>query len=481
MLIQLVFVLAQFGVNCQNPRIRKDFRVVQSEGKWSRIVSAYRQMKYTGRITYYAKLHQDIFSRIHNNLAFYTWHRALLWEFENEIRAIGGQDLTLPYIDWPGEGSSYNGAVDRGVANHPYYYAQQQGQCLTGQIYDSFTLSSVFNSGQCISRRLDQSTLIAGWADMDNAIIGTSSFRQFSDNMQYGLHADVHIRFGGHMATAFSPVDPLFFAHHAFVDLTLNTWQYVHKNWYNMEDEPLAWSNFQINGRTYYHGQVFQMLNQCVRYQRYWPSRTSRQLKKRQEAEAAAGDKAGTKAETAETKTSENPSNVAPVAAETNISDEITPETPKDPEDSNNPTIPKIKELPEVKEVPEIPESPVIDEKEIESYNTELVTHYDQLSTYVNNTEDCQKFIGKFYQDSFIPIDSKASPEMIRQLGLDPIKYNEIVAKRDESRDKLSTYGHFIRKSVKDVIEENKERYGDQFSSGFTLNMVLSIVMMSFQ
>ena len=427
-------VAAQFAVNCENPRVRKDFRVVQQEGNWMKVVETMRIMKNTGRMTYYAKMHLDIFSQIHDNMSFLTWHRAFIWEFENELRAIGGDDITLPYIDWGTEGDSYDGQVDQGVANHPYYYAQMDSktQCLTGQIYDSFYLNPIFNDGQCIARanQVDQDLLIAGWADIDNEIISNTDFPSFDEAIQYGFHADVHLRFGGHMGSHFSPIDPLFFAHHSFVDLTLNTWQYVHSNWYDMGDEPLAWSSFQINNNTYYHGQVFQMLNQCVQYQRYGSSETSGEVNLQKRATASSNDTTS-----------------AATATSTEIMIEQVPVPASDATETAEAYILKV------------PESPVVTKEQLEAYAAKLKDYYGTLKQNLNDTDACRTQIGGFHKNSFLPTNNKPDPEKLKRLGLDPIKYEKLSVKREDNRNELEGFGQFVRKSVEQVIDENKDKY----------------------
>ena len=430
------FVLAQLQVPCSTPRIRQDFRVVQQQGKWQRIVNAIQLMKYRGRITYYAKLHSDLFTQIHNNIKFGMWHRALLWEFENEIRAIGGNDLTLPYIDWAGEGTTYNGQVDRSVANNPYYYAQQNGQCLTGQIYDSFLLSPIFKAGQCISRNLDTSVLVAGWADLDNTIINNNAYSGVSDGIQYGIHADVHVRFGGHMGRTFSPVDPLFMAHHAFIDMSLQTWQYVHSNFNNMGD-PVSSVNFQINGNNYNHGKLFSLSNTCVQYQRYTNSKTTQKLSKRQSLVPT-------------------PGSTQPSTATLALATESALPAPS---------------------IPSAPQIPNVTADDLASYNAQISTFYDSLKQSINSPIDCTKKIADFYKGGFIPLDNHPSAKALQDIGLDPAKYQQISAVRDNQRNTLAQYANFVRKSVAESQNESPNKNG--YTSGSSQMQNLAVLLLA--
>ena len=412
MIYFVLFVVAQFDVPCSNPRVRKDFRYVQYyDNKWTRIISAYRQMKQTGRITQYAKMHSDMFSSIHQPSKFIAWHRAFLWEFENEIRAIGGEDLTLPYIDWGADAYSYSGQVDKGYANHPYFYAQQQqGQCLVGQIYDSFLKSSLLGGGSCVARDLDTRILVSSWADIDNIIFGNKNFATFNSLIQYGVHADVHMRFSGDMSTPWSVIDPLFFGHHGFIDLIANTWQYV--NWaYSGSEVPNE--TFQINGRTYNYRTVMRMTGICVKYQRWMQTRSSQQLWRRQ---LEVLDES--------TLTSE------PQSTET---EEAHYDAPIAPEGSQS---------------------------EVDDYNNHLKEHYDSVKSIIaspatNTTEECIKKIVDFYPGGFLSVNNVYDDNKLKALGLDPKISKEMQKKTQELRMQLNSHakGKFTVKSPQQVIE----------------------------
>ena len=228
---------AQAPAPCSNPRIRRDFREVDKAGDWIKVVAAYQKMKSTGRILYYANLHNENFSKVHNTGKgnFATWHRAFLWEFENELRKVSGDpSLTIPYIDWGAEASAFQGLIDKSAAITPKFYAQQNGQCLTGQIYDSFALPKGDSRGTCIYRQntttgtQQEFVLSPGWADIDNQVTKFSDFTKFSNFFENGFHNEVHRKFGGILGTSSSPFDPLFFAHHGFVESVFQNWQFVH-------------------------------------------------------------------------------------------------------------------------------------------------------------------------------------------------------------------------------------------------------------
>ena len=266
MFVLLTALFAQSSVTCTAPRIRNDFREVDASGNWNKVVAAYKEMQKTGRIAYYAELHKEIFSIVHGTIRFFTWHRAMLWEFENEMQAISGNDTTLPFIDWSAEATAFTGLVDQSAAITPTFYAKQNGTCLEGQIYDSFALLND-TRGPCITRATGTTqTLLSGWADVDIQVATRPLFEDFSTAIEQGLHADVHVLFGGLMGGVSSPLDPLFFAHHAYVDMVFNNWQFLHG--FAPTTTDFGETSFEINGKTYNHMDVFNMVGTCSQYRR---------------------------------------------------------------------------------------------------------------------------------------------------------------------------------------------------------------------
>ena len=468
-----LFVVAQLQVPCANPRVRQDFRAAQQSGKWVRLVKAFQQLKLNGRITAYAKLHSDLFSQIHNNLQFGMWHRAMLWELENEVQAIAGADVTLPYIDWGGEATTYNGQVDQSVAINPYFYGQQSGQCLIGQIWDSFNLSPIFNGGQCISRSLDTNTLVPGWADIDNLIINNNVYSGFSDAIQYGLHIDVHLRFGGHMGQTYSPVDPLFFAHHAFVDMTLGIWQFVHNNYNDMSNPAVSSQSFQINGNTYTHENLFRMTNNCVQYERYTNSITTKKLRKRY---SGLVNTPTTIVGSSKVVVPNSPAPVAPPVVNTAISpavptsvgssNAVAPNSPI-PVAPLSPTIPNASTVNVAVATQTatamtytVPQTNVASANEIANYNMLINSHYENLSRALSSPAVCAKQITDFYPNSFIPVDSSPSIAALEALGVNVQKYNEMATIRNEQRKVLALNGNVKMMTVAQVL-------GTQNGNGF--------------
>ena len=421
-MLTALLVFGQLSVPCENPRIRKEFRQVQSEGNWDKVVKAYSIMKSTGRIDEYANLHQQAFKSIHGTPKFYTWHRAMMYEMETEMQSIVGPNFTIPYIDWANEGSLYNGQIEQSVAINPYFYGKQNGSCLSGQIYESFDLNTNYKGGPCLTRKANSSVLIGGWADLDNTIINSMNYSAINDAIQYGIHGDVHMHFGGPFSEHYSPTDPLFYGHHGFIDLTLNLWQYIHSSYKDMGVN--ITDTFQINNKTYSHKDLFQMKNTCVQYIRRKdggaPNPTSTSDK---------NDTAHKSTETLEAIDSPPILLEVPNVNSTSATPSTNPNSTAQPtgvsQDSTSP--PTF-----------IASSP----EDQEAYSKQLQKHYENLKSTLTSPDQGTQKIVNFYNSSFVPKAVQLSPSNIERLGLNPAKYRALADAREILRNNLAKLGN---------------------------------------
>ena len=285
----VALISAQIDVPCNNPRIRKDFRDY-SDAEWNNYSDAVKKLKDTGDLSKYAGLHYKIYDSIHTGKVskpqFLTWHRAFIYSFESKLREVSGKPITLPYIDFATEADVYQGKLEKSPAFTGYYYGQMKGNCLSGNIYKTFTLRKDFADyakHPCIYNKFNSKQAVGGWSTVDSQIVNNKDFTKFEQAIEQGVHFNVHTRIGGVMILKISPMHPVFFAHHSFIDMVFSTWQYVHNKWTNMPTS-FAKSSFNILGTTYTHEQVFRMDRMCVKYQRYKHSTLKRsKLKKRLE------------------------------------------------------------------------------------------------------------------------------------------------------------------------------------------------------
>ena len=206
----------------------------------------------------------------HGNWWFLPWHRGYLGWFEQTCRAVSKDpDFALPYWDWTATTKVpdvfYDGVLNP-VGSQAYLasYAAfekafrnplsafwkslsaQQLKVLTPrfQTFDEFwdSLGPAFSPrpqarGLKKNQRFDSSTAAAVAIRTIRAALAPTAFTDFgsakaaqhSDGVGNAIlegqpHNNVHGAVGGFMGDFLSPVDPVFFAHHANIDRLWDAW-----------------------------------------------------------------------------------------------------------------------------------------------------------------------------------------------------------------------------------------------------------------
>jgi tyrosinase len=222
-----------------------------------RLVDAILELKRSGRYDDFVDMHRQYYvtdaeSRprpAHMTPSFFPWHRRYLLEFEKALRAVDSR-VSIPYWDWTRDntaGASLwaddflggNGRPgDRQVMTGPFAYRRGNWRIRAGVTDDPFLRR---NFG-----RPSAPVTLPGRADVDRALkdpvydaapwnsVSTTGFRNRIEG--WGIrggrgvsnHNQVHRWIGGSMAGAASPDDPVFWLHHAFIDLLWDRWQKAH-------------------------------------------------------------------------------------------------------------------------------------------------------------------------------------------------------------------------------------------------------------
>jgi len=136
-------------------------------------------------------------------------------------------DLTLPFWNW---------ALERGkLAASDVWKDTRFGPLESGWVTSG--VGANFYYGWWHSwlwygwlERRPRSFSVADWAKLEAEIHYRRDYHQFRIYIE-SVHDAFHVRVGGQMGDATrSPLDPLFFAHHAFIDSAWATWQKLHPN-----------------------------------------------------------------------------------------------------------------------------------------------------------------------------------------------------------------------------------------------------------
>jgi tyrosinase len=222
-----------------------------------RFVGAVLELKRRGTYEDFVRLHTRYYVSDaeggvragHMAPSFLPWHRRYLLEFERALRTVDPK-VTVPYWDWTTDntpaaslwGEDFLGGTgretDQQVMTGPFAYRAGNWTIKGGVTDDRFLARDLGRPSAPIA--LPTRAELAGAmnekvydaAPWDSTV--TSGFRNRLEGWMSGgserwrNHNRVHRWIGGAMLGAASPNDPVFWLHHAFVDLLWDRWQQKH-------------------------------------------------------------------------------------------------------------------------------------------------------------------------------------------------------------------------------------------------------------
>jgi tyrosinase len=236
----------------------------------TRFVQAVIGLKRSGAYDKYVRLHAEYFAAdgesglrvAHMAPTFFPWHRQFLLVFEHELQ-LSDPAVTIPYWDWTTDDKTTSAlwAADFMGGNG----RESDGQVMTGPFAyraGAWPISYGVTNEKYLTRNMgrpDNPIVLPTKAELSDALAiaaydtapwnsapATQGFRNkiegwpVSETMGGYLHNRVHQWVGGHMVGAASPNDPVFWLHHAFVDLIWTRWQRQHPASAYLPAKPLA-------------------------------------------------------------------------------------------------------------------------------------------------------------------------------------------------------------------------------------------------
>ncbi|MEU3981352.1 tyrosinase family protein [Streptomyces sp. NPDC026672] len=240
------------------PYVRKNVGAL-TRGERKRFVDALLELKRRGEYDEFVRTHVDFFvgdgdkglRAAHMAPSFLPWHRRFVLELERALRRVD-PSVTVPYWDWTRDRTATSvpwtadllGGTGRGsdhrVTTGPFAHA-------TG----NWTIREGITDGEYLTRDLGRSRSpiqLPTAADLKGALdepvydvspwdsTVTKGFRNRLEGWGKGSgsaswlnHNRVHRWVGGAMLTGASVNDPVFWLHHAFVDLQWSRWQARHR------------------------------------------------------------------------------------------------------------------------------------------------------------------------------------------------------------------------------------------------------------
>jgi tyrosinase len=236
---------------------RRNQRNLTSDQR-ARFVQAVLELKRVGGYEKYVTLHMKYFAAdgetglrmAHMAPTFFPWHRQFLLTFEHELQ-VYDPSVTIPYWDWTADRTQESAlwAADFMGGNG----RDRDGQVMTGPFAHQtgdWPIGVGVTTEKYLTRNMgrpDRPIVLPTKAELDSALeIATYDFAPWnsapntqgfrnkiegwtvSDTEGGYLHNRVHQWVGGHMIGGSSPNDPVFWLHHAFIDLIWVRWQRLH-------------------------------------------------------------------------------------------------------------------------------------------------------------------------------------------------------------------------------------------------------------
>ncbi|WP_030904655.1 tyrosinase family protein [Streptomyces sp. NRRL F-5126] len=237
---------------------RKNQRDLTSAEKKS-FVNAVLELKRRGHYDEFVRTHVEFYTPDgesglrsgHMAPTFLPWHRRFLLEFEGALRSID-PGVSLPYWDWTKDntpaaalwGDDFLGGTgrsqDQQVMTGPFAYRSGNWTVRDNVTDDRFLTRNLGRPGH-------DPIVLPTAAELESAMkrpvydvapwdsTPTKGFRNGLEgwvkpgvDQPWRNHNRVHRWVGGDMLGAASPNDPVFWLHHAFVDLLWDRWQARH-------------------------------------------------------------------------------------------------------------------------------------------------------------------------------------------------------------------------------------------------------------
>lgn len=267
-------------------RLRKN-AITLSDAERKQYIDAVLAMKKSGAYDYYVKIHLESMDKsgadmnmwAHQRPAFLPWHRKLILDFEDDLRAadmklrgVATTDLALPYWEWvftrsatpsifwgtiwkddfmgPDGDSSNDNKVSSGVCADPAWkcvYNAAVSPVLKAYVQRTLgrggkpPIDSLPKFDQYFATQQVATYDVVKWntaagipSPLQDKFAGVTSYRNCNEGWitwrdgTYSefptMHNRVHEWVGGSMSPLSSPNDPVFFLHHCNIDRMFADW-----------------------------------------------------------------------------------------------------------------------------------------------------------------------------------------------------------------------------------------------------------------
>ncbi|KAJ9066020.1 hypothetical protein DSO57_1013678 [Entomophthora muscae] len=214
-------------LTCPSVATRQEIRTLTST-QLTKYFNAVNALKDQGN--FYSEscaIHNDNVAQAHGVPAFFPWHRRFLRNYELALQAID-PTIIIPYWDWTIDSQAPEQST---VLSSSYFggNGRSSDNCLDEGPFSGW--NSTIPDMHCLKRQYNSDDMITAFYSPEaiEAILSQSTtYDQVHTSIEGGPHGAVHNGIGGDdgdMIFMYSPNDPIFYAHHAFIDLLWNEWQ----------------------------------------------------------------------------------------------------------------------------------------------------------------------------------------------------------------------------------------------------------------
>lgn len=185
-----------------------------------------------GRFSFFedlSKIHYHYHNYLHFVPLFLPWHRYFLVYLEQALQTATNSDVTVPYWDWTLDRNAIEKAPvwDKNAFGSN---GREEDGCLADGVL-AFQRSR-FPTDHCIRRRwtfheTDGPFIVISRERINQILVKSDSYEMFRHTLEMAPHGNIHSLIGGDMMSFYSPNDPIFFLHHAFMD----------KLWWNFQNK----------------------------------------------------------------------------------------------------------------------------------------------------------------------------------------------------------------------------------------------------
>ena len=261
-MLPIVLLASVSAQTCPVRVVRKEVSTL-SEAEWNTYVSTIRLARTTpdpdfptlSIWEYAAAVHNTVASQVHWTCLFFPWHRAFLNTVETKLRRLNS-DFAFHYFDHGRIPTTTSSSVVWSRVGSPV------GNPVAGDVFAGASLRQFPSTTSRPLRRQAAAApyiLNGQWSRTSysnilqnsfDATKGPTGFTRWSRDMEVN-HGHFHVSVGGtsgpsgisQMASMFSPLDPVFYMHHAFYDYM---WSVAQAQWTTRKMTQI--SNFLANG-----------------------------------------------------------------------------------------------------------------------------------------------------------------------------------------------------------------------------------------